>query len=127
MALEKDLLPIGKVVKPHGIRGMIKVKYFGEDVRQFLHYREIFLEDSGGGLKPYEVLEVIPQPSRLILRLNTIERIEAVLPSIGKKILVEKTALPSLKEGEYYWIDILGMTVETGRSEEHTSELQSRL
>ena len=32
---------------------------------------------------------------------------------IGKEILVEKDAFLKLGEGEYYWIDILGMKVET--------------
>ena len=45
--MEKDLLPIGRVAKPHGVRGKIKVDYFGEDLSLFSHYREIFIKTSG--------------------------------------------------------------------------------
>jgi 16S rRNA processing protein RimM len=111
--MEKNLFPIGRVVKPHGVKGRMKVEYFGEDLRGFVSYREIFIEDEKGRPEPYEVLEASPQPPRLILRLKGIEKIEQAQPLIGKMILVEKEALPGLEEGEYYWADLLGMKVET--------------
>ncbi len=111
--MEKNLFPIGRVVKPHGIKGKMKVEYFGEDLHRFSSYREIFIEDEKSGLESYEILEVVLQPPRLILRLKGIEKIEEIEPLIGKKILVEKGALPELEEGEYYWADLLGIEVET--------------
>ena len=111
--MEKDLLPIGRVTKPHGVRGKIKVDYFGEDFSQFLLYREIFIKDQAGRLQSYEILEAMPQPPRLILQLKGIERIEEVEPLVGKEIFIRKKSLPDLQEGEYYWFEILGMEVET--------------
>ena len=32
---------------------------------------------------------------------------------IGKEVFVKKEVLPNLEEGEYYWMDLLGMSVET--------------
>jgi 16S rRNA processing protein RimM len=111
--MEKNLFAIGRVVKPHGVKGRMKVEYFGEDLRGFVSYREIFIEDEKGRPESYEVLEASPQPPRLILRLKGIEKIEQAQPLIGKTILAEKEALPGLEEGEYYWADLLGMEVET--------------
>ena len=111
--MENDLIPIGKVVKPHGVRGGIKVVYFGKDPSHVSLYREILIEDQRGKAEPYEILEAIPGPSRLILRLKGIQRIEEVQPLIGKEILIRKEALPELEKGEYYWRDILGIKVET--------------
>ena len=111
--MEKNLFPIGRVIKPHGVRGKVKVEYFGEDLHQLSLYREIFIEDEKGRPEVFEILEVIPQPPRLILRLKGIEKVEEAEPLIGKEILVEKKALLELEEGEYYWVDLLGMKVET--------------
>jgi 16S rRNA processing protein RimM len=111
--MEKDLLPIGRVVKPHGVKGKIKVDYFGEDLNHFPLYREVFIKDHVGQLQAYDILEVVPQPPRLILRLKGIERIEEVEPLVGREIFIEKRSLPDLKEGEHYWFEILGMVVET--------------
>jgi 16S rRNA processing protein RimM len=111
--MKKDLFPIGRVLKPHGVKGKIKVEYFGEELSRFLPYQEIFIENNKGELKPYEILEANPQPPRLILRLKEIERIEEAQPLVGKEILVKREKLPPLKKGEYYWIDIIGMMAET--------------
>jgi len=111
--MKKNLFPIGRVVKPHGVKGKMKVEYFGEDLHLFSLYREIFIEDEKGRPEAYEILETIPQPPRLILRLKGIEKIEEAELLIGKQILIKKEALLELEEGEYYWADILGMKVET--------------
>ena len=108
-----NLFPIGRVVKPHGVKGKMKVEYFGDDLRRFSFYREVFIEGEKGMLKPYEVLEVIPQPPRLILQFKGVEKIEEVELLMGKEIFAKKEALPALEEKEYYWMDILGMKVET--------------
>ncbi len=111
--MDRNLFPIGRVVKPHGVRGKVKVEYFGEDLHQLSSYREVFIKDEKNKPEAYEVLEAIPQPPRLILRLKGIERIEEAEPLIGKEILIERKSLHKLGEGEYYWMDLLGMKVET--------------
>jgi len=111
--MEKNLFPIGRVVKPHGIKGKVKVEYFGENLSRLSLYREIFIKDDKDKPEAYEVLETIPQPPRLILRLKGIERIEEAETLIGKEILIERKSLLKLEEGEYYWVDLLGMEVET--------------
>jgi 16S rRNA processing protein RimM len=111
--MEKNLFPIGRVVKPHGIKGKMKVEYFGKGSHHFSLYREVFIMGEKGRPEPYEILEAIPQPPRLILQLKGIEKIEEAEPLIGKEILIKKEVLPELGEKEYYWVDILGMKVET--------------
>ncbi len=111
--MEKNLFPIGRVVKPHGVKGKVKVVYYGVDLLALSAYREIFIEDERGRPEAYEVLEAIPQPPRLILRLKGIEKIEEAESLTGREIFVKREALLELGEGEYYWADILGVDVET--------------
>jgi 16S rRNA processing protein RimM len=107
-----DLLPIGRVVKAHGVRGKIKVKYFGENPRLF-PYREIFIKDRAGKTVSYEILEAVSQPPRIILKVKGVERAEDAQALAGKEVLIRKETLPDLPEGEYYWAEVLGMIVET--------------
>ncbi len=111
--MEKDLFPIGRVVKPHGVKGKIKIGYFGEDFSQFHFYQEVFIEDRMGRLLSYEILEATPQPPRLILQLKDIRTVEEARSLVGKEIYVRKECLPDLPEDEYYWMEIVGMEVET--------------
>ncbi len=111
--MKDDLFPIGRVARTHGVRGKIKIDYFGEDASQFGLYREVFIRDRNGAPQAYEVLEVQSQPNHIILRLKKIETIEEAKRLIGREVLIAKKSLPGLPEGEYYWIEILGMEVET--------------
>lgn len=111
--MDQTLYPIGRVAKPHGVRGKIKIEYFGEDPGRFPPYQKIFIKNDSGQPEPFEILEVTPQLPRLILRLKGIERVEETEGLIGKEIFVRREDLPKLEQGEYYWFEILGMTVET--------------
>ena len=111
--MEKRLVPIGRVTKPHGIKGRVKVEYFGEDLDQFLLYREVILRDPTGRAQTFEVVEAILQPPRIILTLKGIQTIEDTEPLINREIFVRREMLPELAEDEFYWIDLLGMGVET--------------
>ena len=111
--MEKNLFPIGRVVKPHGVKGKVKVEYYGQDLQELSLYREIFIEDERGRPEAYEVLEALAQPPRFILQLKGIEKIEEAESLAGKEIFVKREALLELEEGEYYWVDILGVEVET--------------
>ena len=109
----KHLVPIGRVLKAHGIKGKLKLEYFGEEPRQFLRYREVAIEDPTGRFQTYEVQEAILQPPRILLKLKGIDHPEDAQSLIGREIFIEKEALPALEEGEYYWADLLGMVVKT--------------
>ncbi len=111
--MEERLVPIGKVVKPHGIRGRVILDYFSGDLQQFLRYREVIIEDRTGTPRIYEVLKATRQPPRLILTLKGIEKREDAEPLINGEVFVKKEALPDPEEGEYYWVDLLGLDVET--------------
>ncbi len=110
--MEQVFYPVGRVVKPHGVKGKIKADYFGEALTRF-PYQKIFIKDYSGRPEPFDVLEITSQPPRLILRLKGIEKIEETERLIGKEILVRKEDLPGVEEGEYYWFEVLGMAVET--------------
>src|SRR4030043_442115 len=112
--MEKRLVPIGRVVKPHGIKGRVKVEYFGEDLDRFLLYREVIIRDPTGRAQTFEVIEAVPQPPRIILTLKGIQTLEDTEPLINREIFVRREMLPDLAENEFYWIDLLGLAVKTG-------------
>ncbi|MGQ9647829.1 MAG: ribosome maturation factor RimM [Thermodesulfobacteriota bacterium] len=106
-------MPIGRVIKPHGVRGKIKLEYYGEDARHFPSSREVFIEVKAGDLRPYEILNTAPQPPWLLIHLKGIDKREDVESLIGKEVFIKRESLPALEAGEYYWIDLLGISVET--------------
>jgi len=95
---EASLVPIGRVVKPHGIKGRVKVEYFGEDLDRFLLYREVIIRDPTGKAHTFEVVEAVLQPPRIILTLKGIQTIEDTDPLINREILVRRETLPELAD-----------------------------
>ena len=110
---EASLVPIGRVLRPHGIKGRVKVEYFGEDLDRFLLYREVIIRDRTGRAQTFEVVEAVLQPPRIILTLKGIQTIEDTDPLINREIFVRRETLPELADDEFYWIDLIGMGVET--------------
>jgi len=110
--MEEGLFSIGRIVKLHGVKGKIKVDYFGEEPSQISQYREVWVEDRTGRLTSYEILGVTPQPPRLILQLKGVQSADEAQALVGKTISVRRESLPDLSDGEYYWFEIIGMEVE---------------
>ncbi len=54
--MEDRLFPIGRVIKPHGVKGKIKIEYFGEDPSRLSLYNEVFIENPERGLQPIRSL-----------------------------------------------------------------------
>ncbi len=108
-----DRLVIGEVLKPQGIRGELKVKTFTdfpEDVKEF---GTVYIDE-----KPYKILSfrVGPDGAAYIGLRGVPDRNAAELLR-GKKLEGEREDAPELEEGQYYIVDIIGLSCETEEGE----------
>ena len=108
-----DRLVIGEVLKPQGIRGELKVKTFTdfpEDVKEF---GTVYIDE-----KPYKILSfrVGPDGAAYIGLRGVPDRNAAELLR-GKKLEGEREDAPELGEGQYYIVDIIGLSCETEEGE----------
>lgn len=110
---EEDLIPIGKIVGTHGIHGKLRITYYNEDKTSFLRYRRVLVRDLLGRLEPFEVTEAKIHRKLIIVQLKDVDHIDRANRLVGASVLVERTLLPKLEEGEYYWVDLIGMEVIT--------------
>ncbi len=108
----EDFILIGKVLKPHGIKGDLRVRYFNPDPSFFLNYRHIYLKDNKRGiLRRFEVREVNIREKAIIISLEGIRDRDAAQRWAGSEVLIHRQDLPPLEEDEYYWEDIIGLKV----------------
>jgi 16S rRNA processing protein RimM len=108
--MDSDLLLIGKVGKPHGLRGDVKV-----------HSRESSYESLSPGLRVYlgrgqeakeQILsEVKVQSQTLICRFQGLDNRNQAEELYGSSIYIDKKDLKSLPKGEYYWYQLTGSRV----------------
>lgn len=116
----EDFLVVGRVLKPHGIKGDLRVKYYNPQDPLFLsRYQRLFLRDQRRGIfRPFKILHVQHhKKDLLILSLEGVRTRGDAERWRDSEVLVHKEDLPALEEDEYYWVDLLGLEVFTRQGE----------
>jgi 16S rRNA processing protein RimM len=106
------MVVMGKVVGAQGIQGWVKVQTFTEYLDSLLDYGTWYVGNEQEW-RPLEVLEANVHGGRvLIAKLQGIPDRTAAEKYKGLLIAVPRAELPEKEEGEYYWSDLIGLTVE---------------
>lgn len=110
---DNNLILLGKIAATHGVRGQLRVVPFSGLFDTFLAARSVMLKDAAGRLKEYEVASATVHGKKLLLSFKGFTDINQVLSLVGSELLVGRDQLPPPDEDEYYWYDLIGMTVVT--------------
>ena len=106
-------LVIGEVLKPQGIRGEIKVKAFTDTPEDIKGFKTVYID-----AVPYKILSFRTDGSgAAYLGLRGIPDRNAAELLRGKKLEGEREDAPALEEGQYYIVDIIGLSCETEEGE----------
>lgn len=104
---------LGKVVATHGLKGQLKVVPFSGECETIASLRSVILRGPGGAMETYEVGAATCHRNRVILTLKRFCSIDEVLHLVGKELYALRAQFPELPDGEYYWCDLVGLTVLT--------------
>lgn len=111
-----DLLEIGEVVKPQGLRGQMRaVSYL--DSGDILHQMdEVFIQKAGQPAASFRLKKIQTKKNTFFFELEGIQDVDAAVKLVGGRVLIPADRLKKLPEGEYYWHDLIGLQVitETG-------------
>ena len=108
-------LDIGRVVGLHGVRGKVKVAAFSGDPSGVLAAKELrFTGGRGtapGAVGTYEAATAQRAGGCAVFSLRGIDTVGAAEPLVKAVVSMRYDALPSLPEGEFYWMDAVGCLV----------------
>jgi 16S rRNA processing protein RimM len=113
---ESSLIPVGKAVKTHGVRGALKVRPYGETLGEMEAGEKLFFIENGVQLQ-LTIVSLRAQRQGWIAQFEEIENIDRAEALTGKEIFIDKDRLPELPEGEYYHFQLIGLSVETKEGE----------
>ena len=108
---------VGRIAKPHGIKGELKVLPYGE-ADGFRLYREVLLGgENPGPARLFQVAHFRPQGRMALLELAGVKGRDAAEALAGREVWVAKEELAALAEDEFYWHELVGLDVvtESGR------------
>ncbi len=106
----EDFLYIGRVAKPHGVRGEIKVFPTTDDVKRYNELDYVYIEVAGKDEK-YSIVSVKYVGKFVVLKLEGLNTVEDTLIFRNAVVKVEKSKGIALEEDEYYYSDLIGMKV----------------
>ncbi|MBI5891505.1 MAG: ribosome maturation factor RimM [Nitrosomonadales bacterium] len=106
------MVVMGKVVAAQGIQGWVKVQTFTEYLDSLLDYDTWYMGNEQTW-RPLEVLEANVHGGKVVIaKLQGITDRTAAEKCKGMLIAVPRAELPEQEEGEYYWSDLIGLSVE---------------
>jgi 16S rRNA processing protein RimM len=99
---------LGKLGKPHGLKGFLYIKYYGDDPRSLLKFSQIFSEEFSLG-KVDKITELKDRTTIHISEINTRNSAELLR---DKEIYVQEDQLPKLSEDEVYFYQLENLIVK---------------
>jgi 16S rRNA processing protein RimM len=115
--LPDNLILIGKVIRPHGIGGSLKILSYAQSPETFKSSGAVYLERGSGALSEYQVSSIKPQKNLFLLKLEGVNTLEEAESYRGAGIFLRKEDLGSKEEGEYFWFELIGIKVYSTRGE----------
>lgn len=112
---DDEFVCVGHIMGVQGVKGGVKVYSDTSPRENILNYSPWIIQ-TGEEIMTVAVTGRL-QGKNVIAQLAGIEDRDLATGLIGSKIYIEPGQLPKLKEGEYYWADLIGMTVESLESE----------
>jgi 16S rRNA processing protein RimM len=100
---------IGEVLRPRGIRGELKIYPITNDPARFLKLQEVILK-KGKIRKKIQIIKTRVHRNFVFLTLEGIESEDQAKKYLGWQVVIDRSKVPHLKEGWYYF-ELEGMQV----------------
>jgi 16S rRNA processing protein RimM len=105
------LVEIGRLTRPHGIRGEVRVHLHFAGSETLAHVPSVTLVRNGATLGERRIVGARRADKAMLLLLEGISDRDAAESLRGAGVCVPRGALPPLDDGEYYLSDLVGARV----------------
>lgn len=109
-------LEIGQIVNTFGIKGMVKVKPFTDNIERFSNLEKIYIKNKSGQTE-YKIQEVKYHKNMVLIKFEGIENPEQADLLRNSYLIVDRETEESLEPGRYYIVDMIGLDVFTDDNE----------
>ncbi|KTD75508.1 ribosome maturation factor RimM [Legionella waltersii] len=101
---------IGRFGRPHGIKGFVTVHSFTDPKDNIVRYSDwhVYLDKQW---KPIKLVTMEARNNSIVVKIEGYPERESVALLTNANIAVQEEQLEELKSGEYYWFQLVGMSV----------------
>lgn len=115
---QAPLIPLGRLVNTQGVSGELRLLPHSFPCPTLSSGLTVFLQDAHGPLHTHTVVSVRPRAPFVIVRLASVDSLDHAETLCNMTVLVEETVLPPLNDGEFYYYQVIGLTVRTTTGKE---------
>ena len=105
-----DTVVVGRITAVFGVRGWVKLFSFTEDREAIFDYQPWWVE-TAQGLQQLVVDDWKSHGDGLVVHIKGIDDRDVARTWCQQDVLVAKTQLPSLIDGDFYWHQLEGLVV----------------
>ncbi len=107
----KDFVVVGKVVKPHGIRGEFCIKSFADSPLLFDEVPQLFLDRGRGRPKPLSMKTWRMHKGMVLMTAAGVSDRNMAEELRGLNVLVRTADLPEIEDDDFYLYELEGFAV----------------
>ena len=104
-----QLIPMGKVGRPYGLTGAVHLYPYSQDAQTLLKAKTLLI-----GVVTFEVTRSRRHGDAIVSQLVGVDSPEAAAKLTNKEVFVDRALFAPLPDGEYYWLDLIGLTCTNG-------------
>ena len=115
--MDDNLILIGRVSKPHGIKGGIRAISYADSPDIYREIPCIYLKKKDNTTRSLKISSVSTVKGAVILNFEEIKDRNSLEEILGCELYIERSFLPPPSEDEYYHIDLIGLDVITTKGQ----------
>jgi len=104
-------ITLGRINGHFGVKGWVKIYSHTQPKEQIVKYSPWLLKQ-GGEWHSIKVLEGKAHGKTVIARLEGVDSRELAESLIGAEIAINRNQMQAPAEGEYYWLDLIGLRAQ---------------
>lgn len=112
-----ELIPIGKLISTHGIKGEMKLFPYSGSCESLSHNPNVLLVSPKGVQTDLEIRRVSSGGGKHIIAFRGFDSINQIESFIGCELFLKHSQLPPTADDEYYWCDLMGLQVVTDQGQ----------
>ena len=106
----QEYFEIGQIVNTSGLKGIVKVNPFTDDVSRFEEIKKVFIEKNKE-LTEYEIEEVRFHKNQVLIKFKNIDSIEEAEKFRNCYIKISRKDAKKLPEDTYFIVDLIDINV----------------
>ncbi|MGM9428219.1 ribosome maturation factor RimM [Hydrogenophaga sp. MI9] len=120
-SLPDDAVELGRIQEAWGIKGWVRIQPHSADTSALFESREWFLQppearfargfSAFSGSVQVQIAEIKTHADGIVARLEGVEDRNGAEALKGVRISLPRSAFPAAADGEYYWVDLIGLEV----------------